>query len=212
MLLPYGQLIKKYNIQPKGVLHVGANNGFEAKTYYNNGVEQTIWIEPIKEVFEELWQNVQKYPNVIVLNELIDEEEKEVDFHISDNNGESSSMFEFGEHKEMHSNVHFKETIKLKTKRLDTLLKSTDGYEFINLDTQGAELSCLKSLGYLLNKINYVYCEVNKTEVYKGIPLFDELVQWLDEKGFDLKETGQWIKNTKGQDAWTDAFFIRRTF
>ena len=211
MLLPYGQLIKKYNIQPKGIIHCGASNGAECKSYYDNGVEQTIWIEPIKEAFEQLWQNVQKYPNVIVYNALIDEEEKEVDFHISDNNGESSSMFEFGEHKEMHSNVHFKETIRMQTQRLDSILKDVTGYDFINLDTQGAELSCLKSLGYLLNKINYVYCEVNKTEVYKDIPLFDELCEWMNEKGFDLKEVGKWVKNTKGQDAWSDAFWIRKT-
>ena len=189
MLIPFKRLIEKYNIKPTGVLHIGANSGAECKEYYNNGVEQTIWVEPIKEVFE-----------------------KEVEFNISDNNGESSSMYEFGEHKEMHSNVHFTKKITLKTIRIDSLLKDLTNYEFINLDVQGAELNCLKSMGTLLNQINYVYCEVNKTEVYKEIPLFFFFCDFLNYKGFDLKETGQWIKNTKGQDAWTDAFFIRRTF
>ena len=212
MLIPFKRLIEKYNIKPTGVLHIGANSGAECKEYYNNGVEQTIWVEPIKEVFEQLWKNIQHYPNVIVFNNLIDKEEKEVEFNISDNNGESSSMYEFGEHKEMHSNVHFTKKITLKTIRIDSLLKDLTNYEFINLDVQGAELNCLKSMGTLLNQINYVYCEVNKTEVYKEIPLFDELCDFLNYKGFDLKETGQWVKNIKGQDAWTDAFFIRRTF
>ena len=39
--------------------------------------------------------------------ELISDIEKDHVLNISDNNGESSSIFEFGEHKEMHSNVHF---------------------------------------------------------------------------------------------------------
>ena len=42
MLIPFDKLIKKYNIKPKGVLHVGANNGAECKAYYDNGVERTI--------------------------------------------------------------------------------------------------------------------------------------------------------------------------
>jgi hypothetical protein len=42
-------------------------------------------------------------------------------------------------------------------------------------------LSALKSLGSFISQINYVYCEVNKTEVYKGIPLFDEVDEWLTE-------------------------------
>jgi hypothetical protein len=34
MLIPFEKLIRKYNIHPKGVLHVGASTGQEAKDYF----------------------------------------------------------------------------------------------------------------------------------------------------------------------------------
>ena len=210
MLIPFDKLIKKYNIKPKGVIHIGANNGAECKAYYSNGVERTIWIEPIIEVFKQLKENTKQYPNVLCFCELISDIEKDYVLNISDNNGESSSIFEFGEHKEMHSNVHFNNSVQIKAKRLDSILNDLTDYDFINLDIQGNELSALKSLGTLISQINYVYCEVNKTEVYKGIPLFDEVDEWLTNKGFEFKEVAKWVKNNKGQDAWSDAFWIRK--
>ena len=107
MLISFNKLIAKYGIKPKGVIHIGANNGAECKAYYSNGVERTIWIEPIIEVFNQLKENTKQYPNVLCFCELISDIEKDYVLNISDNNGESSSIFEFGEHKEMHSNVHF---------------------------------------------------------------------------------------------------------
>ena len=94
-------------------------------------------------------------------------------------------------------------------KRIDSIFNDLSDYDFINLDIQGNELSALKSLGSLISQINYVYCEVNKTEVYKGIPLFDEVNEWLTDKGFEFKEA-VWVKNHKGQDAWGDGFWIRK--
>jgi len=209
MLIPFEKLITKYKIHPKGVIHVGANNGAECKAYYGNGVETTIWIEPIIEVFNQLKENTKQYPNVSYFCELISDIEKDYVLNISDNNGESSSIYDFGEHKLMHSNVHFNNSVQIKAKRLDSIFNDLSGYEFINLDIQGNELPALKSLGTLINQINYVYCEVNKTEVYKGIALFDEVNEWLTDKGFEFKEA-VWVKNHIGQDAWGDGFWIRK--
>lgn len=214
MLIPFAELIRKYNINPKGVCHIGSSWGQEAESYYSNGVKQTIWIEAIPEVFEKLWENVQKYPNVQVFNACIDESFREVEFNISSNGGESSSIYEFGEHEKMHPDVKFIDKIKLKTTRLDAIEMNLDKFEypfdFINLDIQGNELSALKSLGILINRFNYVYLEVNKIETYIGCPLFDEVSQWMIENGFELKEV-VWVKNQKGQEVWGDAFFIRKT-
>jgi len=210
MLIPFNKLINKYGIHPRGVIHVGANEGQECKVYYSTGVKRTIWIEPIIEVFNKLKENTSSYPNALCFCELISDVEKDYVLNISDNNGESSSIYDFGEHKLMHSNVHFNNSVQIKAKRLDSIFNDLSGYEFINLDIQGNELPALKSLGTLINQINYVYCEVNKTEVYKGIALFDEVNEWLTDKGFEFKEVAPWVKNHKGQDAWSDAFWIRK--
>ena len=160
-----------------------------------------------------MWKNVQKYPNVQVFNACIDEKFREVEFNISSNGGESSSIFEFGEHETMHPDVKFIDKIKLKTTRLDAIELNLDKFEypfdFINLDIQCNELSALKSLGILINGFNYVYLEVNKMETYKGCPLFDEVSQWMIENGFELKEV-IWVKNQKGQEVWGDSFWMRK--
>jgi len=204
MLIPFDKLIKKYNIKPKGVLHVGASTGQECEIYYRNGVERTIWIEAIPEVYLQLVKNVSKYKNTQTINACIDETVKEVEFNISSNGGESSSMYEFGEHSKLHPDVTFTDKIKLTTKRIDSLNLDLTGFDFLNIDLQGAELSALKSMGTLINQFNFVYLEVNKKETYKGIPLFDEVKAWLRDKGFEFKEA-VWVG-----ECWGDAYFERK--
>ena len=41
-------------------------------------------------------------------------------------------------------------------------------YNFINMDVQGYELEVLKGGTKVLEKVDYVYCEVNRDEVYEG--------------------------------------------
>jgi len=206
MLIPFDKLIKKYGINPKGVLHVGASTGQECEIYYKNGVQRTAWIEAIPNVYNELVKNVSKYHNVQTVNACIDETVKEVEFNISSNGGESSSIFEFGEHSKLHPDVTFTDKIKLTTCRIDSLNLYLKGFDFLNIDLQGSELSALKSMGALINQFNYVYLEVNKKETYKGIPLFDEVKAWLTTKGFEFKEV-IWVG-----DCWGDAWFMRKKY
>jgi FkbM family methyltransferase len=203
MLIPFSKLINKYNIRPKGILHVGSSLATEAETYYKNGIERTAWIEAIPDVYSKMVKNVLKYPNTQTVNACIDETVKEVEFNISSNGGESSSIFEFGEHSKLHPDVTFTDKINLTTCRIDSLNLDLTGFDFLNIDLQGSELSALKSMGTLINQFNYVYLEVNKKETYKGIPLFDEVKVWLIEKGFELKEV-VWVG-----DCWGDAYFER---
>lgn len=205
MLIPFSNLIAKYGIKPKGVLHIGASTGQECETYYKNGVERTAWIEAIPNVYSQLVKNVLKYPNTQTVNACIDETVKEVEFNISSNGGESSSIYEFGEHSVLHPDVTFTDKINLTTCRIDSLNLDLTGFDFLNIDLQGSELSALKSMGTLINQFNYVYLEVNKRETYKGIPLFDEVKAWLRDKGFEVKEA-VWVG-----DCWGDCYAERKT-
>jgi hypothetical protein len=73
----------------KGVIHVGANTGQEAKSYADHDL-QVLWIEPIPEVFDVLLTNIQPYPKQRVLNELIaDVDDQIVTLHVANNQGAS---------------------------------------------------------------------------------------------------------------------------
>ena len=54
MLLDLKELIKEYNLNIKGILHIGANadNENEYELYKNIGVENTLFFEPLPHVFD----------------------------------------------------------------------------------------------------------------------------------------------------------------
>lgn len=208
MLIPFKSLVKKYGT-PKGVLHIGASHGQEAKDYLGSGVEKVVWVEAIPTVFEKLIQTISPYDNMIALNACIaDADGYEVDFYVSNNEAQSSSILKLGTHKTAHPEVHYTHTIKCITKRVDTLLKENQidaaNYNFLNIDLQGAELLALKSLGKEIDKIDYAYLEVNKEPLYVGCALIEDIDKFMAEKGFKRVEL-EWC----GNFGWGDAFYTR---
>jgi len=209
MLIPYKALKEKYGINPIGVLHIGASTGQELKDYYDNGIKYSVWIEAIPSVFKELQANVSKYENALAINACITDIDGDlIEFNVSNNEAQSSSIFEFGTHSTAHPEVVFVDKIELTTTRVDTLFSehqlSMSDYKFLNIDLQGAELLALKSMSELINDVDYVYIEVNKAELYKGCPLVEDIAEYLMVRGFELKEL-EWC----GNFGWGDAFFMR---
>lgn len=209
MLIPFKKLKDKYGINPTGVLHIGASTGQEANDYYLNGVLKTVWIEAIPSVYAELCGKLEQFAHAIPINACITDKDGEtIAFNISNNEAQSSSIFEFGTHSTAHPEVVFVDKIELTTTRVDTLFTehqlSISDYEFLNIDLQGAELLALKSMGSLIDEVQYVYVEVNKAELYKGCPLVEDIAEFLITRGFELKEL-QWC----GNFGWGDAFFMR---
>jgi FkbM family methyltransferase len=210
MLIPFKDLFEKYNINAKGVLHIGASTGQECAHYYANGIERTIWIEAIPDVFNELVKHIEPYPDAIAINACIsDEDGKEVDFNISSNRGESSSFLPLGTHAIVHPDVSYISQIKCHTKRIDSIFKEMDfdikNYTFLNIDLQGAELFALRSMGELLDSVDYAYLEVNKDYLYVGCSLIGEIDEYMQKFGFVLVET-EWAGNT----GWGDCFMIKK--
>ena len=208
MLIPFNHLIKKHG-KPKGVLHIGASYGQEAKDYLFAGVPDVIWIEAIPDVYEQLKKSISGYEKMIAFNACIaDADGYEVDFHVSNNEAQSSSILKLGTHKTAHPEVHYTHTIKCVTKRVDTLLKENhidvSKYIFLNIDLQGAELLALKSLGSLIDEIDYAYLEVNKEPLYVGCALISDIDNFMKEKGFKRVEL-EWC----GNFGWGDAFYKR---
>lgn len=206
MLIELSYLYEKYHIEASGVLHIGASTGQEAESYHKHGLK-VIWVEAIRDVYKQLLRNVLKYTGTICLNACVSDKDGEiVNFNISNNEGQSSSLFEFGTHTEAHPGIVFTEQVRLHTARVDTLLKDRkidqSEYDFINLDIQGAELLALKGMD--LTKVNYVYIEVNEKELYKGCALLPEIDAYLLR--FNLLRVETKMTNW----GWGDAFYIRK--
>lgn len=208
MLIPFQTLKEKYNAHPKSVLHIGASHGEERDAYQNNGVEAVLWVEAIPNIFEKLKENLgvddgQRYLGHTAVNACIHETSGlELDFNISSNEGQSSSIFELGTHAEVHPDVVYTHKIKVKTKRADEILPYAP--DMVNLDIQGAELLALKSMSWI-DKVKYVYTEVNSKELYVGCALIGDIDEYLAQFGFERVET-VWA----GETFWGDAFYINK--
>jgi len=216
MLIDLKYLKDKYNLNLKGVCHIGASHAEEFDKYVECGIKNQIWIEAIPDVYKKMCDILIKKDardiQCSALNLCIsDVSGKEVDFHITDNEGQSSSMLELDYHKIVHPNVKEIKSIKLITKTLMDVARSVFPYflfgkdiNFLNLDIQGAELLAFKGAGDLLNAlIDYIYCEVNTKELYKGCALLEEIDDYLYDFGFKRVE----IKMT--DCFWGDAFYIK---
>ena len=211
MLIPFHELQQKYNIYPKGIIHVGANYGQEANEYYRNGVDNVIWIEANPKIMEGLVKylsSYQKFNPFYVINECVsDEDGKEVTFNVANNEGQSSSILDLNYHKIAHSEVYYTEQITLKTKTLNTIFKNFNlsDFSFLNADIQGAELLMLKGATEILPKMKYLFLEVNKKELYTGCPMVEEIDEFVSQYGFERVQT-EWC----GDFGWGDALYIKK--
>jgi len=202
MLIPLHELVHKYNIQFKGILHVGAHECEELMVYERYVPrDKIVWVEamPDKVALSKL-----RYPNIQIESAVVSDKEEEVTFHIS-NNGQSSSMLEFGLHSTFHPQVHYVNSVNVHTQLLQNIIsKYNIQFNFLNFDIQGAELKALKGMEEYLDKVDYIYTEVNSDYVYKGCAIINEIDQYLLQFGLHRVET-KWTSYH-----WGDALYIRK--
>ena len=172
----------------RGVIHVGANSGPERDEYAALGLE-VVWVEPIPEVFERLVENIRPFERQRAVMALVtDVDGREYDFHVSSNEGASSSILPLARHRDLWPHVDYAATVRLTGVTLPTLL-AREGidpgrYQALVLDTQGSELLVLRGAAPLLRGFEYVKAEVADFEAYAGCCLLDEMTAFMREQGF----------------------------
>ena len=191
----------------KGAIHVGANIGEERYWYNEQKFKKVLWFEPNIDLFPKLVENLKEFPKQIAFNIGIHNFLKEGVLHISNNAGQSSSLLDLGLHSKYHPDVKYIKNQEVVLTRLDYFLEDSGekikNYNFLNIDVQGSELSVLKSLGDQLEKMDYIYLEVNDQEIYKKCALLPEIDSYLSMVKFIRIKTHM----TKGH--WGDAFYIK---
>lgn len=215
MLINFKKCIELCGNPVGGIIHIGAHHGEEIKDYAESNVKNVIWFEANKKLMKHLFDNTCKYQNVkqeYFCEVLSDEDDKEIEFKIT-NNGQSSSMLELGTHEKHYPSIKVIEKQTLKTRRFDTFYKNKINLinlkeiNFINLDVQGAELKVLKGFGDIFENyknIKAIYSEVNFEEVYIGAPLVQEIDEYLNRYKFTR------ILTVDTPYKWGDALYLRK--
>lgn len=202
MLIPLHELVNKYKIIFNGILHVGAHECEEINDYERYiSRDKILWIEalPLKVQLSR-----DRHPGINIENAIVSDKIEDVIFKVS-NNGQSSSILDFGLHSTYHPEVKYITTFHGTTSLLkDILPKYNINYNFLNFDIQGAELKALKGMEEYLNNVDYLYTEVNSDYVYKECALVNELDEYLSQ--FDLVR----IETRWTGCKWGDAFYIKK--
>jgi FkbM family methyltransferase len=191
----------------RGVIHVGANAGQERSLYAGYGLK-VAWVEPIPDIFRELQSNLTGFPDQTAYNALIAAEDgKKYQFHISDNEGSSSSILESNKQLGDHwDKVSFPHSIELEALSLPTFIRANGidlaSFDMLVLDTQGAELLILQGAKEILSHFQYIQCEAVNFEVYSGCCLLPEIDAFMSKQGF--KQTGRFVlsRSPKGGRQW----------
>lgn len=171
-----------------GVIHVGANLGQERQLYADLGLD-VLWIEPIPEIFRELKARLRDFPRQRAFQYLVtDKEGESYTFHVANNKGASSSIFEFALHRDIWPDIEYERSIQLKSVTLPGIVsrESIDlsAFDALVLDTQGSELLVLKGAASILRNFRYLKTEVADFNSYKGGCTLRELDPFLFEHGF----------------------------
>ena len=203
MLISFKDLKKKYDMRITGVIHIGAHYGEEVQDYIDEGVQDMVLFEPLSENFSILEQNVKNLNGNIEGYQVAlgTQREGTTTMYVSDNEAQSSSILKPKVHLTHHPHVKFPTTEEVEMATLDQY--QTSNYNFINMDVQGYELEVLKGATKTLEKVSYVYCEVNRDEVYENNAYVEEIDEFLAQYGMERVET-DW----EG-DIWGDALYIK---
>jgi FkbM family methyltransferase len=198
------KILTANNININGCFHIGAHNCEELGTYNNQGIknENIIWIDAIpSKVVEAKNRGIPNVYNAVIT----DKNDEDISFNIS-NNGESSSVLEFGTHSKEHPWVVYVDKIILKTITVDSFFErnklDASKYNFWNFDIQGAEFMALKGATKSIKHAKAIYLEVNEKELYKNCGLITDIDKFLSEYNFKR------VLTKMTQHGWGDALYI----
>ena len=206
MLIPFNYLVF-YPKKVKGIIHIGAHELEELKTYLRRNIEKVIWIEANQEKYKFIEKKLLPFEGMCLGKFAAGSKSDKLKLNIA-NNGQSSSLLDLGTHQKSYPDISYSSTQEVDVipldKWIDDNLIERYQYNFVNIDIQGYELEALKGMVNQLKYVDYLYLEVNFNEVYKNCPLLKDIDNFL--KKYNFKRVGMYRTN-KG---WGDAIYVKR--
>lgn len=155
-------------------------------------------IEPGREEYKILESKYKNDKRIIPIECAISEENGSMILN-SYENGRFSSFLEFNKEGEFYDFCEkntdsfdiLKEKINVKTQRLDTFIEkhNINKIEYLKIDTQGMDLSVIKSLGKYINNVSKIQLEVQLKSLYKNSSTKTEIIQYMNDNNFTLTDT-----------------------
>jgi FkbM family methyltransferase len=193
------------------IFDVGANTGTTVAEFRRRFASATIHsFEPSPDTFSRLLSNVGALPGVFPNN-----------FALGSRSG--SGIFVENESPDMSSflppgvdcwgKVSGRKVLPISTLDDYCAAHNVDFIDILKSDTQGYELEVLKGASetFACNRVHMVYLEIIFSDMYEGLPRFDEVCRLLLDSRFRLVSFYD-IFHQNGRASWTDALFINSDF
>lgn len=212
MYIDLKYIIKKFNLEINGIVHVGGCKGEELFSYMKNNIKNVILIEANPELIRTLKIKKFIFHYIFKMNLSVEsfaayfEDNLELDLNIT-NNLQSSSILKLSKHSELYPDIKVDKKIKVKTNTINKLFDKKyeiKNYNFLNLDIQGAELDALKGADEILDKIDAIYTEINFDELYQGCAQAEQIDNYLKEFKFQ-----RILTETPDHPSWGDALYLK---
>lgn len=210
MIIDIQKIIKQYNLNIQGAIHIGAHHGQEVESYIYNNIKNIICFEPVESSFIVLESLHSEKCDLFQL--ALGNNNKKIKMNIA-NNGQSSSILNPKVHLDQYPHIKFETQEEIQMVKLDDFMifynsnhkNKNKKFDFINIDVQGYELEVFKGAKDYLNNVMCINAEVNKDFLYENCALVNEIDDYLSQYNFKRVET-VWEGNT-----WGDAFYIKQS-
>ena len=200
------QNLKKRGYIPKVAIDIGAYEGHWTVDFLEIFPEAKVLLlegQPSKEIY--LKDLTKKFPNVSYNIALLSaEDNKKVLF----NENETASQINVLATDFELQNANTKTTVTV-----DTLVKKLafPSASFMKLDVQGYEIEILKGAIETISTVEVCMLEVTLLTMGDGSPLIIELINFMDNLGFQMYDISQFIKRPFDKAMYQmDVFFVKK--
>jgi FkbM family methyltransferase len=171
------------------IIEAGSADGNDTLKFAKKYPQGIIYsLEPMQSFFQETKRKTESYKNVKLFNLAFSVKNGSSNLNVSTIENEpwgSSSLLKPKLHIDLHPDIEFNSTEKVKTIKYDTFLDLNDitYVDLLWLDLQGIEPDILAS-SKNLRHIKYLYTEVSLLENYEGQMLYKDFKRLMNNNSF----------------------------
>lgn len=175
------------------IVEAGAFDGNDTNKMAQRWPHGTIHaFEPVPEIYERLLRNTTKHTNIVYHPYALSDKNDTELFYISERPTKPGIASQAGslhapKERLTKSPLIFPRTMMVKTITLPTWAKQNNitHIDLLWLDTQGHELAILQAAEQFLPHIRVILAEVSFIESYHNQPLYNDVIQWMAQHGFE---------------------------
>jgi FkbM family methyltransferase len=184
------EIIKLYFSEQPTIIEVGAFKGHDTIRLATAFPKSHVYaFEPVPELCAALVEATKLYLNITPIRAAVSDRDGTMPLYVAhkpDGKRTQASSLQKPKERLSYSPITFPETIMVPTINLATwaVANKIETIDLLWLDTQGHEMTTLRSTKDLLPRVRTIYTEVGFTEAYEGQAHADAIIAWLSAHGF----------------------------